>query len=126
MKQKIDANMYNAVKTLLTAGSTATEIAQYLKISVATVRRIKVSETLEEYRHQMAAIQAEYQRRKTAKKAPEPISEPEPIAAPERAKKADPVAYNYVNNRMLEELKAQNELLKLISNKLAFIVEQLA
>ena len=134
---KIDENMFWTVKTLTKGGATIPEISDFLKISTSTVSRIRASESLQEYKNQLAAIALEIKARNQAKKASEKKHEeniPAPVTAPEKApekpakdvqEKQDRTQYNYVNNRVLEELKAQNELLKLISNKLCFIVEQL-
>ena len=46
---------------------------------------------------------------------PEPKAEPKPVN----------ICSNYQMNRIIELLKSQNELLALLSNKLAFIVDEL-
>ena len=132
---KIDENMFWTVKTLTKGGATIPEIADFLKISTSTVSRIRASESLQEYKNQLAAIALEI-KAKNAQKAAMKAAAKEIVTAtvsapekapekPEKPEKQDRTQYNYVNNRVLEELKAQNELLKLISNKLCFIVEQL-
>lgn len=54
-----------------------------------------------------------------------PTPQPQPV--PQAAQQSVPSAVSnmYQSNRMLEELKQQNEWLKLISNKLAFVVDEL-
>lgn len=111
MVKKIDEKMFYAVKALLEAGSTIPETAKYLKLGEATVGRIKAAESLQDYQQTLAAIALANKARKTAEKAPEQ-------AKPQ-------VVYHQTDNYTVQLLKEQNELLKLISAKLVFIVEQL-
>lgn len=47
---KIDQHSFNAVKTLINTGLSGSEIQRALGISPSTFHRIKISDTLEEYR----------------------------------------------------------------------------
>lgn len=114
-KRKIDTKAFKAVKTMLSGGATIEETSEFLGVSPATVSRIRSAETYEEYLHIIAAM---YTKKKAKEKQEsKPVAEPAPT----------PTSLNqgYLNNRIYELLKEQNEMLKLISNKMAFIVEQL-
>ena len=129
----IDRETFDKVKTLLNLGMTADLAATYTGVSRTTAYRIGRADTLE------AMVQAtrEMNERSRVKRAtppapvapaPAPVAPaPAPVEAPTPAAPAPvaPVMQGYNANRMLEMLKEQNDLLKLISNKLAFIVEQL-
>ena len=122
----IDRETFDKVKTLLNLGMTADLAATYTGVSRTTAYRIGRADTLE------AMVQAtrEMNERSRVKRAtpPAPVAPaPAPVEAPTPAAPAPvaPVMLGYNANRMLEMLKEQNDLLKLISNKLAFIVEQL-
>lgn len=124
MKQRVDAKMFWAVKTLLKGGASQREAADFFHLGIATVGRINASESPEEYHNILAALHAKNRARKAAVKQ----DEQKPVPAPQEPEKAPcrPANEYYVNNHILQALKEQNELLKLISAKLAFIVEQLA
>ena len=98
MRTKVDEKIFKAVKAMQAGGATANQISECLGVSLATVYRIAQANSFSEYG--------------APKKAPE--------TAP------TPTANAYINNRVYELIKQQNELLALISNKLAYIVEQLA
>ena len=117
-KRKIDLKTFKAVKTMLCGGATTEETAEFLEISQATVSRIRQSETWEEYHQIIAAMYAK--QNALEKQKSQPVVESIPVPAP------TPLNQAYLNNRVYELLKEQNEMLKLISNKMAFIVEQLA
>ena len=117
---KVTEKLFNAVKTLLNGGATYAEIKDYLGVGHSTVTRINHSETYDDYRQQMAAIAIEARGRYKAK-------EPEkPVEKPVEEKPVKSAQDWYISNRTLQALEEQNKLLKLISDKLAFIVEQLA
>jgi len=139
--RKVTPSVFNAVKVLLKGGATREEAANYMKLSVATVGFIKKSETIEEYKNivfqysetKKAAAAA---KKAAAKKKPEPEAE-------QKAKEVnvhdipphnvvDGTPSNYQINLMIGFLreirdheKVQTELLKMISRKLAFVVEDL-
>ena len=138
-KTKITQNIFDCVKMLQKGGATIEETADYLKIGKSTVSRIRQAESYEDYKsaaklafynynrgmekqaqkmfEEERKKQEELEKRKEADKTPEAKAE---------AQKQDRTAELYQQNRLLEEMKKMNESLKLISNKLAFIVEQLA
>jgi hypothetical protein len=110
---KMTESHYNAIKILLENGASIDEAAKYMKCHRNTVLRINKSESFEEYtqivteinakRNQVAAIKAKQEEQK-------PQGQTVTIQA---------------NFLMMEEMRKTNELLKLISNKLAFIVDEL-
>ena len=114
-KPKVTEGIFNAVKLLTNGGASVDEIAEYLSISPATVSRIRSSQNMDEYKNAAIAAYMNY-RHKTKK--------PEPPAV-EETPKVSGMSGNYQMNRVIELLKAQNETLTLISNKLAFIVDEL-
>ena len=118
MKSKIDSKLFWAVKTMLQGGASTEEIVNYFSVSACSVTRIRKSESYEEYKQILAAVNTAI-KKKNAEKATE-----EPVKAPPAP--AGTMNQMYIQNRVYELLKEQNELLKLISNKLVFIVEQLS
>ena len=127
---KVTESLFNAVKILIENGATSAECAKYMKISTATVSVIRNSETYEEYKHNMHLISGSERKRKQKQaaaiaakaKADAQKTEIEPQAAPAENKQTIVVQASHY---MLEEQKRTNELLTLISNKLAFIIDEL-
>lgn len=118
----ITPKLFSAAKIMFAGGAMIKEVAEYLSIGASTAQRIRVAENYEDYKQQLAAMHA---RQKTGKKD-------EQIEMQIEDKKSDtqkPVTQSVTiqaTHYMMEELRIQNELLKDISKKLAFIVEQLA
>ena len=129
MKTKIDEKMFRAVKIMLNGGASTQEVVDYLQISAATTGRIRASETFEEYQAILAAMGAKIKAYNAKKKAEAKQDEAEvkPVEQPAEKPPVAPTLMNqaYLNNRVYELMKEQNELLKLLSNKLAYIVDQL-
>ena len=137
----VDATKFKCVKILLESGANYAEITQMTWIGDVTIWRIKNAETFEEYRHnvQAAAISAKQKKRmreEAAKKLDEEVKKQEAVKAQEaedKRKEEDRrqekpytmMASNYQTNRLIELLREQNEILKCMSNKLAFIVDEL-
>ena len=147
---KVTESVFNAIRTLLKGGANLEECSEYMKVSTSTVSLIKKSETYEEYksncyltsaayRKRMAAMKAKEEQEKkklieeNKKKAEKIAKEVGAVPASEMVKQNQPV--QVVEHRqtiqitathyMMEELKKANELLTLISNKLAFVVDEL-
>ena len=118
--------MFDAVKLLLENGATQQECADYLKLSTATVKNIKSSETLQEYRNKVTAYSLAKKQRQQAAKVKEQMPIPEEKAEPEKTviehKQSVTVQTTYYVNQKLDSIEG---LLKLLNNKLAFIVEEL-
>lgn len=114
---KVTESIFNAVKTLLKGGATVKECAGYMGLSAGTINVIKASETFEEYKSNMFLRSRACHGEKKQEQKPE--QKPEPVQT---------VGHKVVvqaSHFMLEEQKKTNELLTLISNKLAFIVDEL-
>ena len=128
MVVKVTQSVFNCIKTLLAGGASHKECADYMKLSVITVGRINRAETYEDYKQ--SVIMAKLH---SGKPVAVPVPESEPKSEPEEGKSEKQKVVDvgstwstYQMNRMIEIMKEQNELLKAISNKMAFIVEQLS
>lgn len=144
--KNIDKKMFDCIKILLNGKASYTEIQEFTNVGRTTISRIAHCENWEDYQQQMAAMRVawhanKYNANKAAKKAAEQAAAEKEREEKEKAAKAvadavkavpaaslipqpkaDPV---YGANRICELLTHQNELLKVISNKLAFIVDEL-
>lgn len=136
---KITPNIFRAVKIMLKGGATYEECCEFFHISDASVWRISKAENYDEYRNEVAARSRAMNAKVAAKKKQEAeqaaaaaVPEPEPEKKLEKVEYVAPqvtpggfMASSYQTNRIIEELAKQNEILKIISNKLAFIVDEL-
>ncbi|MCR5566018.1 MAG: hypothetical protein K6F61_04140 [Clostridiales bacterium] len=136
----ITESLFLAIKSLLNAGATYPEVKKYYGISDNTCRNIRHAETFAEYKQIIAAIAAKNSELKKArkiakaKKAAEevkavPASElpvPEPDVKPVQVVEHKQSITIQATHYMMQEMQETNKLLKDISNKLAFIVEQLS
>ena len=118
----ITEKMFNAVKIMIKGGASNVEIAEYMNLGSTTVSRIKNSETWEDYLQRKREM-AFYARKANEKKNAEPQNQPEPPK--EQIVKHEQTVTIQATHYMMQELQKTNELLKLISNKLAMIVEDL-
>lgn len=126
----VDAKMFSCVKTLLKGGAPYREIEDYLGLSASTIGRIAAADTLEEYKQELAASALRWSKnkieneKKKAKQIEMQLDKQEQIAAQvvEHHQTVTIQATHY----MMEEMKKTNELLTLISAKLAFMVEELS
>lgn len=124
---KVTESMFGAVKLMLRGGATLKECADYMQISTGTVNVIKASETFDEYCHNMLIRSRKAKGKWPAKKPEEnkPEQKPEQKPEPVQTVKHEQTIVVQASHFMLEEQKKTNELLTLISNKLAFIVDEL-
>ena len=111
---KITTGLYDAIKRLQKDGASYREVCEYFDISSSTVALMFKSETFEEYKNM---IQTKKLRAIKAKEA-------------EEQKEAQQQTVHHqvtvqATHYMQEELRKQTELLTSISNKLAFIVDEL-
>lgn len=128
---KITVNIFTAAKILTEDGASIAEIAKYLKISDASVKYIRQAENYDEYKAIVAAVSAKQTAKRRAAKKTEK-EEPKLVSLPEK-KEERPV--QVVEHRqtvtvqatwaMTQEMQKTNKLLESISNKLAFIVDEL-
>lgn len=121
---KITKGIFDAAKLLIENGANNTEVAKYLKVSNDVVAMFRKSETYEEYQTLMYEYSQNMRKRAAAIKAKEK----------EQEKKEEPAAQVIEHRQtvtvqatwqMTQEMQKTNELLKQISNKLAFIVDEL-
>jgi len=123
---KITEKLFKAVKIMLEGGATYEEVKDYLGVSLQTCARIKHSENYADYKNVLAAMAVKNKGYKQAKANPKPVEEKpveeKPVQVVEHRQNVTIQATHY----MMQEMQKTNELLKEISNKLAFIVEQLA
>jgi len=125
---KLTEGQFKAIKTLLRGGATQKEAAEYMQVSPNTAFWVAKAETFEEYQHMNAERHLENKRVAAikAKEAGKTVAQTTP---------AQPAAQQVVEYRqnvtiqathyMMQKLEETNSLLKLISNKLAFIVDEL-
>ena len=137
MATKMTDKLFRAVKIMIAGGATSTEISEYFNISLSSISRVRQAETFQEYRVMQAAT---YGKRKPAKTqdAPKqseqlnpaaqqnpPMQQPAPAQQPQVVEHRQTVTIQ-ATHYMMQEMKRTNELLELISRKMAFIVDQLS
>ena len=142
-KIKVDENLFVIVKALTLSEKTLKEIQEITKLSPATLYRIHKASNYAAYRAVIAENSAQITRKRAGAQTPANTPEnaharthgPAQAPAPARPRTrtharavASPAPANtyYGNTRLVELMIQQNKLLESISNKLAFIVEQLA
>lgn len=137
--------LFSAVKLLLESKAPYKEITKYLGVSESNISKVSASETWEEYLAILAAEAKKQRERFAARKAAEEAYSEK--AKEEKKRKLEPVAEAVgavpaaslvtppaqtvqqmitVPYRLYEVLQKQTEILTGISNKLAYIVEELA
>lgn len=125
---KLTESTYKAIKIMLNGGATYEEIMEYLNVSKATVGRVKQTENYQEYQKDRQARAFMAKKATQEKKATEKAKEAEelkPVEAPPQVVEHRQSVTVIANHYMMEQLQEQTRLLTLISNKLAFIVDQL-
>lgn len=137
MATKMTDKLFRAVKIMIAGGATSTEISEYFNISLSSISRVRQAESFQEYRVMQAAT---YGKRKPAKTqdapkqseqlnpaAPQnpPMQQPAPAQQPQVVEHRQTVTIQ-ATHYMMQEMKRTNELLELISRKMAFIVDQLS
>lgn len=122
---KVTKGIFDAAKLLIENGANNTEVAKYLKVSTDVVSFIRRSETYEEYQTIMYEYSLKMRQRAAAIKAKEtPKEEPKPETPPQIVEHRQTVTVQ-ATWQMTQEMQKTNELLKQISNKLAYIVDEL-
>lgn len=118
---KMTDRLFWAVKTMINGGATINETAEFFKLGLSTVGRVKASENMREYHNILAAMYA--------KKKTKPQDKPE---APATTKPdVNPPAPQVVEQRvtvqatryMESEMHKMTEALELISRKLTATLE---
>ena len=137
MATKMTDKLFRAVKIMIAGGATSTEISEYFNISLSSISRVRQAESFQEYRVMQAAT---YGKRKPAKTqdAPKQSEQLNPAAQQNPMEQQNSAAQQpqVVEHRqtvtiqathyMMQEMKRTNELLELISRKMAYIVDQLS
>lgn len=118
---------YKAIKMLLNGGAMYKEAAEYMGVSEVTVYRVKASENFTEYVNMMEektlAARKERQAKRNAQEQEQQTKTEE--KTPEVVKEVRQTVTIQATHYMMQEMQKTNELLTLISNKLAFIVDEL-
>ena len=121
---KVNEGIFNAVKILVDKGGTLKEVASYFGLSTFTVGIIRDSENLDEYKNTLLArnnaIRAKKKKPETKEQPKEELKE-QAAQVVEHRQTVTVQATHY----MMQEMQKTNELLTLISRKLAFIVDEL-
>ena len=123
---KVSETMYKAVKILLKGGASTKEAAEYMKLSTATVYKVNETEDYAEFLQisevkrakRVAAIKAKEQAQRKEEQKQEAQEKPQVI---EHRQTVQVQATHY----MTEELREIKTILKGISAKMAFIVNDL-
>ena len=120
---KVTKGIFDAAKILFDNGATNVEVGNFLKISKDVVGFIKRSETYEDYKALMYEKSSAYRAKVAieAKKKATPEEHKEPMQIVEHRQTVTVQA----TWQMTQEMQKTNELLKQISAKLAFIVDEL-
>ena len=105
----VTESVFKGIKFMLRGGATVNDILASYPVSMDTIRRIRKVNTFDEY--------LENQRKKAQHNEPEKV---EPLK-----QQGGTLSAGYQINRIYEALKEQNEILRLLSNKVAFIVDEL-
>ena len=110
---KITKNIFSAIKTLQQGGAKPGEAAGYMNISPSQAGRIFKCESFEEYENEtFKIVQAMRGEKQNSDKK-------------EQSKEVHHTVEIQATHYMMEELKKQTKLLETISNKIAFIVDEL-
>lgn len=127
---KVTESKFKAIKILIESGATYAEIKEMMDVGNNVVSCIKYSENYEEYKHKMYVMysgsahrnkQKEQAKAVAAKVGAVPASQ---LAQPNVTESKQTIIMQ-VSNYMLDEQRKTNELLTLISSKLAYIIDQL-
>ena len=105
---------YDCARAMLENGGHPQEIADYLNVSRATINRIKRTETFEAYQKLQRGYKAE---RKPEKKPEKKEAKPE--------KSPEQTSLIVTENDLCGLIREQNEILTLMCEKLAWIVDAL-
>ena len=114
----VDEKVFCNAKKLLNSGVTQKDVAEIIGIGLATVTRIKEADNLSVYRENIRERARKNKKQDVVVKAPE-------IEQKATEVKAMTYVSPYQANRIIELLNTQNEILKAMSAKLIFIVDEL-
>ena len=106
-KSKVDKTIFDAVKAMTSGGSSVADCQRFTWLAHATISRIRAVETFEQY-----VATPVHKEKKKVEEQPQTVEHRQTVVV-------------QASHYMLEEQKKTNELLTFISNKLAFIVDEL-
>lgn len=118
MATKIDARIYRGVKRLQECGTPAAEAAEYMMITPPQAGMIYKSESFEDF---TSTVYLGIQKAREAKSKKNDDKKVEECKPQEVRHTVEIQATHF----MMEEMRKQTKLLELISNKMAFIVDEL-
>lgn len=123
---KLTEGQFKAIKTLLRGGATQKEAAEYMKVSPNTAFWVAKAETFEEYQQITAERHLEHKRVAVikAKEAEKTAAQSTP-AQPQQVVEYRQNVTIQATHYMMQKLEETNALLRQISNKLGYIVEDL-
>lgn len=136
-KGKINVTLFNAVKICLESGNSVAQTAKFMKLSCDVVAMIRDAENLDEYRALMTIKCNKAKQARAAKRAAQAVKQVVKQAAEEKPQGVDPgnavpqaqevrqVVTVQATRFMEEQMKRQTELLTVISQKLAAIIDDL-
>ena len=127
-RTRITQNIYNAVKLIMKGGSDVKEAADVMGISVNSVRRINKSESYSEYvnlAYMNGAMRYKTPKQEEPPQAVEPVPQAETETAEGQQIPRKQTIIVQTTWQMTQEMRRTNELLELLNNKLAFIVDEL-
>lgn len=120
---KVTKGIFEAGKILINNGATNGEVEKYLKVSRDVVTMFRQAETYEEYQALMFEKSQKQKRVAAMKAKAETKQEVKPAEVP--AAEVNRLVTVQLSHYVMQELQKQNELLTGISNKLAFIIDEL-
>lgn len=125
MAGKVTEELFKNAKLMINAGMSQRQIAKILNVSQNAICHINITDTLKDYNALVAKkSQADRDKKKGIVKPAEQKEEPQKELPPQVVEYRQNVTIQ-ATHYMMQEMQKTNELLKLISNKLAFIVEEL-
>ena len=130
---KVTEAKFKTIKTLVNSGMPYAQIQESIGVSKVVIGAVKQSDTYEDYKHRMYTMSGSYRRKMAEKKKEEEqltvkagdIAKAVEKEKPQTESTTTMMISGYQVNRIIEQLTKQNEILTLISNKLAFIVDEL-
>lgn len=119
---KVTQPVFDTVKTLLGSDVPVSQIRDMLKLSNGVIYCIKGCDDLQEYKRKVIESKARSNEKKQRQETKKEDLPPEP--APQVIEHRQTVTVQ-ATHYMMEEMRKTNELLTVISNKLAYIVDDL-
>jgi len=128
---KLTESKFKAIKILLQGGATYEETAEYMQVGTSCVYKVKCAESWEDYLQANAARAIADKKKREKEAAAKVGAVPAATLAKAEEKPVEVVKEVRQNvtiqatHYMMQEMQKTNELLKLISNKLGAIIDDL-